>query len=290
MKKAVGVLLLLLSLVFPGEATADESTATPESWFQSSAPSVARSNAPNVLTDLDSKQVASLEIGTPLHVTAFTDRVGTRTETTIWVAAITVNGEPVGTLATDFQSGKSTKEVMTASTDFATIVQDTPEGSIIMLDTSLAGNDDFGGWFLVDSTGMVTPADPVARSVLAGSVTLQQYQDSRSGLQAGNRQVQADDQTVEAPAKESGGAVRVAIIVVVILLVVVGLIVWLRRELDEPHPDDEPSDPHPSHVLRRGNEVRILEVPPDKTGRDTGIIPRVNLPMHESDTHEHPDH
>jgi hypothetical protein len=275
---------------------ADASDSDPTEWFANSAASVARSNAQEALPDLTAEEVANLTVGTPVNVVAFpSGNTSGWKETTVWVAPLYVKGVLVGTVATDYSDGKSHQQVVTSSTRFAEALAYPQNDTFIALEPKLATEETLGGWFLVDGDGQVSPLDPVAESVLAGSVSLDQYRQLRSDFLRASSDDVADSGTADSGVSDPGGIVRTAILIIAVLLVVLAIIVWLRHEFDEP---DAPKEQHNRNrsesgrrILRHGaDRVQIYEVPAEKEGRNTGIIPRVAPRVDESDTDEHSDH
>lgn len=258
-------------------------------WFANSALSVARSNATDALPDLTSDQLANLVVGTPLNVVAFAKNdPKTYDDATVWIAPLLVDDGYVGTVATNYHDDAPHDSVVTSSVRLAEAVSDTPENARVVLEPQFASNDTLGAWFLVDASDMVTPLDPVASSLLAGPVTLAQYQQIREELLSDSSSTRGDTTETQKSAENDGGVVRTAILVLAVLLAVVGVIVWLRHELDEGEDragnavakGEEHHNDHGRRIFQRGaDQVHIYEVPPDKAGRSTGILPAIAAPL-----------
>lgn len=277
-------ILIALVLALLGGATAGAgagatplsgSAADPSAWFEASGLSVVRSHAGEDLPHLSAKQLERLELGPPVEAYTFTNDPGKFNPSNLWVAPVLLEGKPVATVATEFRSGESQREKVTSESRFATALTELTEGSLIVVEPKFGGRDNLGGWFLVSSEGSVTALDPVARSVLAGEVTIASFQEIRADLLASDKDPVATPDPVEAAGSVPGGMVRIVVIVLAVLLFAVGLLVWLRHEREEPERGHRQDRANRSRSLT--NDVKILERPRsrrerNKTVSDTDLL------------------
>ncbi len=253
----------------PAMGATEPPAADAASWFDSSGLSVARSHAGEDLSDIPSSQLSSLTIGTPVNAQVFTDSVGNLAMSSYWVAPLFLDGKPVGTLATDFRSGESKQEKVTGEEYFATALIELTSEQRVVVEPALGGKDNLGAWFLVTSEGVVSPLDPVARSVLAGEVKLSSFEEIRHELLgAGSAPVTTDEQP-KAPTGIAAHVIIYAIIALVVLLILVGILVWLRYDrgdvADEADNERQKKDDDGTR-LPTSEDVTILELP--QSGRD----------------------
>ncbi len=254
---------MLLILFGLGVAPASADTGDAQEWFASSAANVVRSHAGEDLPDLTSDQLTKLTVGSPVRASLFTSNEGSFGQSNLWAAPILVDDEVVWTVATKFVSGASEQEEITDDTRFAEALSSIPADSQVVVEPKLGRGDHLGGWFLVGET--VSPLDPVGRSVLAGEVSLAQFQEIRADLLTS----QVDpDQTPESTSSgvSTSGIVRTVVIVLLVLLIVVGLLVWLRRDLTDSQSARrrEPKEPVPSTT----DDVKVLPRPVRRSKRE----------------------
>ncbi|MFT3944926.1 MAG: hypothetical protein QM705_14040 [Ancrocorticia sp.] len=237
------------------------------SWYESSGLSVARSHAGEDLPNVSSNDLSSLTIGTPINAQAFTDSAGNLAASSFWVAPLFLDGEPVGTLATDFRAGESKNAKVTGEEYFATELTELTAEQRVVVEPALGGKDNLGAWFLVTSEGIVSPLDPVARSVLAGEVKLASFDEIRRELLGSDKDPVAANDSPAAPTGIGGHIIIYVIIALVVLLVLVGTLVWLRYDrgdADERTRERKKNDD--GARLTTTDEVTVLELP--QSGRD----------------------
>ncbi|AWE42038.1 hypothetical protein [Actinobaculum sp. 313] len=187
-------------------------TAIDGDWFSSTAQSIVRENASRDLPGVASNRIDDLKIGDPVTVE----------QESYQVAPILLDGTPVGTIATDFAG----TEVITNDEYFADTVAAMPRDGRIVVFTELGGAEDLGGWFLrVD--GLVSPLDPVARSVLAGPVGEDDFETIRESFGTSAAVGTGDSE----PGKEQAGSRRIVLYlgVVVGVLAAVTVVLAVRR-------------------------------------------------------------
>ena len=202
--------------------------------------------------------------------------MGNLATSNFWVAPLFIDGNPVGTLATDFRSGESKQEKVTEREYFATALIKLTSEQRVVVEPALGGKDNLGAWFLVTSEGIVSPLDPVARSVLAGEVKLASFEEIRSELLGAGSDPVVTDESPKSPTGVAGHIIIYAIIALVVLLILVGVLVWLRY--DHGDVDDEPTDELQKDSggarLPSSEDVTVLELP--QSGRD-GTAPPTSL-------------
>ncbi len=238
------------------------------SWYESSGLSVARSHAGTDLPDVPSAELSELTIGTPVNAQAFTDSVGNLATSSFWVAPLFLDGDPVGTLATDFRAGESKNEKVTGEKYFATALTELTAEQRVVVEPALGGKDNLGAWFLVTSEGIVSPLDPVARSVLAGEVKLASFEEIRRELLGADKGPVTTNESPKSPAGMGGHIIVYAIIALVVLLILVGVLVWLRYDrgdLDHERTNRRQKKDDGAR-LPTTDEVTVLELP--QSGRD----------------------
>ena len=235
-------------------------------WFESSGLSVVRSHAGEDLSHLSANQLNELTLGTPVNAYTFTDDPGKFAPSDLWVAPVLLEDNPVATVATEFTNGESQREKLTGESRFATVLTELAADSLVVVEPDFGGRDNMGGWFLVSDDGSVTALDPVARSVLAGEVTIESFQEIRKDLLSSDGDPVATPNPVEANSSFTGGIIRAAVVVIVILLVVVGLLVWLRHDRDEPEREHKRERSPRSRGVT--DDVKILERPRWRRDRD----------------------
>jgi len=192
---ALGSPVVLGGLMAWGSATTvsgGTSAATDSDWFSSTAPTVVRENASQALPGVASGRVDDLSIGEPVAVEGASYQV----------APILLDGTPVGTIATDFAG----TDVITNDEYFADMVAAMPRDGRIVVLTELGGAEDLGGWFLV-ADGLVSPLDPVARSVLAGPVGEAEFETIRESFGTSAAAGTGDSE----PGKEQAGSQRIVL-------------------------------------------------------------------------------
>lgn len=274
---AVLTLGLIVSMgSVPAMGVTEPPAADAASWFASSGLGVARSHAGEDLPDIPASQLSSLTIGAPVNAQVFTESVGNLATSNFWVAPLFIDGNPVGTLATDFRSGESKQEKVTEREYFATALITLTSEQRVVVEPALGGKDNLGAWFLVTSEGIVSPLDPVARSVLAGEVKLASFEEIRSELLGAGSDPVVTDESPKSPTGVAGHIIIYAIIALVVLLILVGVLVWLRY--DHGDVDDEPTDELQKDSggarLPSSEDVTVLELP--QSGRD-GTAPPTSL-------------
>lgn len=253
----------------PAFAATEPPAADAASWFESSGLSVARSHAGEDLPDIPTNQLTSLTIGTPVNAQVFTDSVGNLAMSSYWVAPLFLDGDPIGTLATDFRSGESKQQKVTGEEYFATALIELTSEQRVVVEPAIGGKDNLGAWFLVTSEGIVSPLDPVARSVLAGEVKLSSFEEIRRELLGAGSDPVVTNESPTSPTGVGGHIIIYAIVALVVLLVLVGVLVWLRYDRgdvgDEPANERQKKDDDGGR-LPTSEDVTILELP--QSGRD----------------------
>ena len=233
------------------------------SWYESAGVSVARSHAGEDLPDITATELSALTIGRPVNAQIFTDSVGGLAMSNFWVAPLFLDGNPVGTLATDFRAGESKNEKVTGEKYFATELTELTAEQRVVVEPALGGKDNLGAWFLVTSEGIVSPLDPVARSVLAGEVKLSAFEEIRQALLGADKDPVVTNEAPQSPAGIAGHIIIYAIMTLVVLLVLVGVLVWLRY--DRGDADERSDGRHKKNDdgarLPPTDDVTVLELP-----------------------------
>lgn len=274
---AVSLLVLAITVVMgvpaQGASKANGSADAAADWFSSQGLSVVRSNASVDMPDLSADQLANLQLQKPLNAVEF-NASGNGTEASdIWIAPIYVGESVVGTLATVFTGGQSGLVAVTDDSNLGSIVAEPRDDVQIVVEPRIGSDDVIGAWFSLAADGTVTPIDSVAKSVLAGTVSLAQYASLREGL------IQTDEESGSIGSSSPGATststtvLRVAVVVLIILLLLIGILVWIRYEhangeedaASAPEPDSDPNTPGPKRFRHGVDEIQVLERPAPKT-------------------------
>ncbi len=259
-------LVVVLTLGLMASVTAVPAMGTTEppapdavSWYESSGVSVARSHAGEDLPDIPSNELSALTIGRPINAQVFTDSASNLAMSSLWVAPLFLDGNPVGTLATDFRAGESKNEKVTGEKYFATELTELTVEQRVVVEPALGGKDNLGAWFLVTSEGIVSPLDSVARSVLAGEVKLSALEEIRHELLGADKDPVATNESPQSPTGVGGHIIIYTIIALVVLLVFVGVLVWLRY--DRADADERQKKDDDGTRLPPTDDVTVLELP-----------------------------
>ncbi|MFT0846523.1 hypothetical protein VR010_02075 [Actinomycetaceae bacterium L2_0104] len=262
-RRVLGTLFLALLLAVglaPATEAAEPSGGEDSSeWFQASGLSVVRSHAGEDLSHLTAAQLDELQVGTPVRAYTFDGEAGELEPSNLWVAPVLLEDEPVATVAAELESGQSQREKVTAESRFATALTELEPDSVIAVEPDFGGKDSLGGWFQVNEDGTVTPLDPVARSVLAGEVTMNSFQEIRADLLRSDGDSATTADPTQTDGSATGGIIRIVAIVLIVLFVAVGLLVWLRHDHSEPPEEDERKSTPRSRPIP--DDVKILERP-----------------------------
>ena len=141
-----------------------------------------------------------------------------------WVAPLYRDVEPVGTLAVELVGGKAEKAVITDLPDFAKDVANLDAATAVVVDPETKG------WYLVTESRQVSPLDRRARQVLAGTVSLRDFETVRQTLRKSSGK---PGQTTTGPIEdetERRGFSRALLLGIMVLLLLAGVAVWLRHD------------------------------------------------------------
>lgn len=231
MKRGLIPVLFAFFIGMTGAPVLGADTAiSPATWFQTKGVAVVRSHASQDLPDVQSDKLARISVGEPVNADQFEGKGENTTASDFWVAPISVDGVVIGSLAADFSGDKISSETVNDDVDLGILASNVPDDTTIVVDPKIGAETILGAWFALTDAGLVTPIDSVARSVMAGSVTVTQYASIRGGLIKTDDVAKLKQATAKKKPGDSNNLVWVAIIVASGLLIAAGILVWLRYE------------------------------------------------------------
>lgn len=211
-----------------GAGTAPAGQAEAHEWFAGEGTAYVRKKAAEVFKGADYAEASAFHLGTPVNARVF-EKAGAGGEPKVaasgyWVAPLYRDVEPVGTLAVELVGGKAEKAVITDLPDFAKDVANLDAATAVVVDPETKG------WYLVTESRQVSPLDRRARQVLAGTVSLRDFETVRQTLRKSSGK---PGQTTTGPIEdetERRGFSRALLLGIMVLLLLAGVAVWLRHD------------------------------------------------------------